>query len=55
MSLYAVVWISGEEDGSFQDDPDWFDFLDEAKKYRDRMLAKHPDRFYVILHCDEVT
>ena len=53
MHLYAVVWID-EVDCLFQEDPEWFDFLDDAISYRDRKKMKHPDRIYVILSCTEV-
>lgn len=51
--LYMVVWIN-EDDGTFQDDPEFFDLRMDAKKHRDEMNAKYPDRFYVAYSCDEI-
>lgn len=52
--LYMVVWID-ETSGLFISDPEFFDLRMDAKKHRDEMIAKYPDRFYAIYSCDEMT
>lgn len=52
MRVFMVTSV--DADGSFEDDPEFFDFLENAEIRRGELRKKHPERRYMVFRCVEI-
>ncbi len=52
MNFYMVVQI--DDEGMFEDEPEYFDTKYEAVKQRDQLAKDHPDLTFALIRCEEV-